>query len=282
MTFLFSHQIERALSSFVQYCALVIVSLVVLHQARQLFCVRLLFFTWLVLMVKTDESDSESPNAQHAKLRMVDWPLKMFGENDCNRVSAKYRLPDGKYSSLDLSVTAAVVVTREKFAACCVGLTTQTVHWRFFESDGCHFPKWRSIFAIATGYAKVMRAQENKTIQHLKDMGLPCSNTLQRGGSGIPQKSGYVTMYVAGDSFEGSCECEFCAQFAKSLKADSSDEDGMCESKKDYGPGWLVQAPVEEEASGTQKTTSEGKRLNDNNNDGDDDASHPNKKPRLK
>ena len=68
-------------------------------------------------MVKTDESDSESPNAQHAKLRMVDWPLKMFGENDCNRVSAKHRLPDGKCSSLDLSVTAAVVVTREKFAA---------------------------------------------------------------------------------------------------------------------------------------------------------------------
>ena len=95
-------------------------SLVVLHQARQLFCVRLLFFTRLVLMVKTDESDSESPNAQHAKLRMVDWPLKMFGENDCNRVSAKYRLPGGKYSSLDLSVTAAVVVTREKFAACYV------------------------------------------------------------------------------------------------------------------------------------------------------------------
>ena len=89
-------------------------------------------------------------------------------------------------------------------------------------------------------------------------------------------------MYVAGDSFEGSCECEFCAQFAKSLKADSSDEDGMCEAKKDCGPGWLVQAPVEEEGSVTQKTTSEGKRLNDNNNDGDDDASHPNKKPRLK
>ncbi len=109
-----------------------------------------------------------------------------------------------------------------------------------------------------------MRAQENKTIQHLKDMGLPCSNTLQRGGSGIPKKSGYVTMHVAGDSFEGSCECEFCAQIAKSLKADSSDEDGMCESKKNYGPGWLVQAPAEEEASGTQKTTSEGKRLNDN------------------
>ena len=52
--------------------------------------------------------------------------------------------------------------------------------------------------------------------------------------------------------------------------------------KKDYGPGWLVQAPVEEEASGTQKTISQGKRLNDNNGDGDDDASHPNKKPRLK
>ena len=94
-----------------------------------------------------------------------------------------------------------------------------------------------------------------------------------------------------------------------------------CVNPKKTGPGWLVQAPVEEEASGTQKTTSEGKRkskrhmahvrackklkaqeaqlqaLRDNvaplegawNQQAadmatkcDDDASHPNKKPRLK
>ncbi len=42
------------------------------------FFVRLLFFIRLVLMVKT-ETDSESPNAQHAKLRMVHWPKELVG-----------------------------------------------------------------------------------------------------------------------------------------------------------------------------------------------------------
>ena len=42
------------------------------------FFVRLLFFIRLVLMVKT-ETDSESPNVQHAKLRMVRWPKDLLG-----------------------------------------------------------------------------------------------------------------------------------------------------------------------------------------------------------